>query len=197
MVEREEAFVFEQARSFYGWHALYTRYQHEKAVANHLSGRGFEVYLPLYPVLHRWKDRTKRVLLPLYPCYVFMKGGLDRKLDIVSTPGLFSIVGTAHGPSAIPDSEIEAVRQILAGPAPVEPYPYLRFGDRVRVVEGPLEGIEGILVRQKSSFRIVLSVELLKKSIAVEVDERSVERVGKFRVARIPGELRSPVLVGV
>lgn len=132
----------------------------------------------------------KSVSLPLYPCYVFIKGGLERKLDIVTTPGVFSIVGTSVGPSSIPDDEIDSIRRILDSRVQVEPYPYLKYGDRVRIVYGPLEGIEGIFVRQKNSCRLVISVELLEKSIAVEVEETSVERVDVS-----PRDLFTPALV--
>lgn len=173
--------MYEGQRSEPKWHALYTKHQHEKRVAEHLSARGHEVFLPAYSVLHRWKDRMKLVSLPLFPCYVFINNSLERKLDIVTAPGVFSIVGTSEGASSIPDAEIESIRRILESRSQVEPYPYLNCGDRVRIVYGTLEGIEGILVRKKSSCRLVLSVELLKKSVAVDVDEASVEKVESFR----------------
>jgi len=158
------------------WYALYTRHQHEKTVADILSRKGFEVFLPLYTAVHRWKDRQKQLFLPLYPSYVFLRDSLERKLQIMTTPGLHSIVGTADGPQAIPDFEIDAVKRVIETSLAVEPHPFLRCGDRVRVLGGPLEGIEGILVRNKNSFRLVLSVEMLAKSVAVEVDASLVER---------------------
>jgi len=158
------------------WYALYTRHQHEKTVAHILSRKGFEVFLPLYTTVHRWKDRQKRLSLPLYPSYVFLRDSLERKLQILTTPGLHSIVGTADGPQPIPDYEIDAVKRVIESSVAVEPHPFLQCGDRVRVLGGPLEGIEGILVRKKNSFRLVLSVEMLMKSIAVEVDASLVER---------------------
>jgi transcription antitermination factor NusG len=181
--------MFEETYVESAWHALYTRHQHEKRVAECLAGKGHTVYAPTYPALHRWKDRMKWVSLPLYPCYVFVKGGLERKLEIITTPGVFSIVGTSGGPSPIPDVDIESVRRILESRSQVEPYPYLNCGDRVRIAHGPLEGIEGILVRKKGSYRLVLSVELLRKSVAVEVEEASVEKLESFR-----SEFLAPVL---
>ena len=158
------------------WYALYTRHQHEKTVASLLSGKEFEVFLPLYPTVHRWKDRNKHLYLPLYPVYVFLHDRLDRKLQILMTPGVHSIVGTGGCPEAVPDFEIEAVKRVIESSLAVEPHPFLNSGDRVRVVCGPLEGIEGILLRKKNAFRLVLSVEMLRKSVAVEVDAWMVER---------------------
>jgi len=159
------------------WHALYTRHQHENVVAQALSGKGFEVFLPQYRTVHRWKDRQKDLLLPLFPNYVFIHGGLDRMLNIVTTPGVHSLISWGGRPADIPSEEIEAVRRLVESPLQVEPHPFLKCGDRVRIKSGPLEGIEGILVRKTRGFRLVLSVEMLSKSAAVEVDVSMVERV--------------------
>ena len=140
------------------WHALYTRHQHEKTVARILSIKGQDVFLPLYGTAHRWQDRTKPLWLPLFPCYVFIRGGLDRKLDIVSTPGVYAIVSCASRPAVIPQAEIEAVRRLIASPTRVEPHPFLKCGDRVRVTCGPLQGLEGVLVRKKNVSRLVISL---------------------------------------
>ena len=159
------------------WHALYTRHQHENVVAQALSGKGFEVFLPQYRTVHRWKDRQKEILLPLFPNYVFIRGGLDRMLSIVTTPGVHSLVSWGGRPADIPSEEIEAVRRLVESPLRVEPHPFLKCGDLVRIKSGPLEGIEGILVRKTRGYRLVLSVEMLSKSAAVEVDVSMVERV--------------------
>jgi transcription antitermination factor NusG len=159
------------------WHVLYTRHQHEKTVAQILTGKGFEILLPLYSAARRWKDRTKLLSLPLFPCYVFLRGGLNRKLDIMTTPGIHALVSTGGQPATIPIAEIEAIRQVVEGGVRVEPHPFLKCGDRVRVKCGPLAGIEGILIRKKNLYRLVLSVEMLGKSAAVEIDASLVERV--------------------
>lgn len=158
------------------WYALYTRHRHEKAAAQVLSNKGFDVFLPLYPVVHQWKDRLMHLTLPLFPCYVFLRG-LERRLDIMTTPGILSFVGFSGHPAPVPWNQIEAVRRAVERSQRVEPYPYLRCGDWVRVKEGPLTGIEGVLIRKKSVWRLVLSVELLQRSTAVEVDAWAVERV--------------------
>jgi transcription antitermination factor NusG len=157
------------------WFAVYTRHQHESTVAESLSRNGIEVFLPQYSVLRKWKDRTKHLSMPLFPCYVFLHGSLDRRVKVLSTPGVYSIVGFAGQPAAIRHSEMEAIRKAVTSDLRVGPHPFLRCGDRVRVKAGPLAGIEGILIRKRGSIRLILSAELLQKSIAVEVDTFSVE----------------------
>jgi transcription antitermination factor NusG len=159
------------------WYALYTRHQHEKVVASILTNRSFEVFLPLYSAVHSWKDRKKQVSMPLFPCYVFVRGGLERKLDIVTTPGVHAFVTFAGHPAVIPPEQIDAVRRATENSLRIEPHPFLKTGDHVRVKVGPLEGVEGILVRKKNIYRLVISVELLGSSAAVEVDAFSIERV--------------------
>ena len=161
------------------WYALYTRHQHEKAVAHILTNKGFETLLPLYSVARRWKDRTKLLFLPLFPCYVFLNGGLERRLDIMTTPGIHALVSSAGQPAAIPPAEIDAIRRAVESGARLEPHPLLKSGDWVRVKCGPLEGIQGILVRKKNLYRLVLSVEMLGKAAAVEVDAVLVERLSR------------------
>jgi transcription antitermination factor NusG len=159
------------------WHALYTRHQHEKPIAQILSNKGHEVFLPLYIATHRWQDRIKQLYLPLFPCYVFIRGGLDRQVQILSTPGVFTVVGWAGHPAMIPNGQIEAVRQMVENFIRVEPHPYLNCGDRVGIKSGALQGLEGILVRKKNLFRLVVSIEMLGRSAAVEIDISCVERL--------------------
>jgi transcription antitermination factor NusG len=159
------------------WYALYTKHQHEKIVAQMLTTKGFETFLPLYQTARRWKDRTKLLSLPLFPCYVLLKGGLERRLDILTTPGIHALVSYAGEPAAIPAADIEAIRRAVESGSSVEPHPLLKCGDTVRVKSGPLQGIQGILVRKKNSYRLVLSVEMLGKAAAVEIDVFLVERL--------------------
>ncbi len=177
-----------------GWHALYTRHQHEKTVADLLSKKSFEVFLPLYTTTHRWKDRNRILSLPLYPSYVFLHGGLDRRLAILTTPGTIGVVGYAGRSSTIPDEEIEAIRRVVENTLKAEPHPFLRCGDWVRVKSGPLEGIEGILVRKKNMCRLVLSVELLEKSVSVEIDGSLVERAVRHSASGLPAVASGPML---
>jgi transcription antitermination factor NusG len=159
------------------WYALYIRHHHEKSVARALTAKGFTVFLPLYSAPREWKDRFKVVSLPLFSCYVFIQGGLERHLDVVSTAGIHGFVCCAGIPAIIPKKEIAGIRQVVERTIKIEPHPFIKCGDRVRVKAGPLEGIEGILVRKKNFSRLVLTVELLGKSAAVEVDVSTVERI--------------------
>jgi transcription antitermination factor NusG len=157
------------------WWALYTKHQHEKTVADMLAVKGFEVFLPLYQSVRRWKDRRKLLSLPLFPGYVFVRGGLERRLQIVTTPGIHMILTHGEKIATIPDDEMDAVRRTVESKLRVEPHPFLRCGERVRVKKGTLEGVEGILLRFKGSARLVLSVDMLAKSVAVEIDAMDVE----------------------
>jgi len=134
-----------------------------------------ETFLPLYQSVHQWKDRRKVVSIPLFPCYVFLKANLESRIDVVTTPGVFALVSNAGEPAAIPTDEIEAIRRAVGGGATVEPHPFLKCGERVRVKCGPMSGIQGILVRKKGVCRLVLSVEMLGKAVAVEIDSFLVE----------------------
>jgi transcription antitermination factor NusG len=159
------------------WYALYTKHQHEKTVSQILENKGFETLLPLYQAAHAWRDRTKIVHLPLFPCYVFIRGGLDRRLHILTTPGVHGLVSCAGRPAAIAPPEIEAIQRAVGSGCRMEPHPLLKCGDWAQVKSGPLQGIQGILVRKKSVWRLVLSVEILGKAAAVEVDSFQVERL--------------------
>jgi transcription antitermination factor NusG len=163
------------------WHALYTRHQHEKTVSQALAQKGFEVFLPLYSAARQWKDRVKQVALPLFPCYVFLRGGSERRLDVITTPGVCSFVSSAGSPLVISCEEVTALRRSIEHNLRIEPHPFLQCGDWVRVKAGPLEGIEGILTRKKNLYRLVLSVEMLGRSAAVEVDATAVERISSGR----------------
>ncbi|MGA2570381.1 MAG: UpxY family transcription antiterminator [Terracidiphilus sp.] len=160
------------------WWALYTRHQHEKVVAEMLATKGFEVFLPLYESTRRWKDRRKVLSLPLFPCYLFVRGGLDRRLQVLTTPGVHMILYRGDHVALIPDEEMEAIQKAVVTPSRVEPHPYLKCGARVRVTRGALEGLEGILTRKKNVFRLVLSVDMLAQSVAVEVQASDVEPSG-------------------
>ncbi len=159
------------------WWALYTKHQHEKMVTEMLSTKGFEVFLPLYESVHRWKDRKKLLSLPLFPCYVFIRGAFNRKLQVVTTPGVHMILYNGERVATIPEDEIQAIRRTVEGKFKVEPHPFLKYGDRVRVTKGSLEGVQGILIRKKNSSRLVLSVDMLAQSVAVEIEASDVEPV--------------------
>jgi transcription antitermination factor NusG len=167
--------VENQAESESSWWALYTRHQHEKVVAQILGTKGFEVFLPLYESVRRWKDRNKLLSVPLFPCYVFIRGGLSRRSLVVTTPGVHMVLYNGERVAVIPNEEIEGIRRAVEGPFRVEPHPFLRCGERVRVTRGSLVGVEGVLVRKKSLYRLILSVDMLAQSVAVEIDAADVE----------------------
>jgi|SRR5579862_2122965 len=171
------------------WYALFTRHQHEKAVAAALSNKGHEVYVPLYRSVRRWQDRAKHLSLPLFPCYAFIREGMDRPLQILTTPGVLQIVGYGGRPATISLAQLDAVRRIVESGVPIEAHDYLRCGDRVRIKRGPLAGVEGILARKKDSIRLVVSLDMLGRSAAVEVDVLNVERIGPLPAQKLPSRL--------
>jgi transcription antitermination factor NusG len=153
------------------------KHQHEATVARLLSAKGFEVFQPTYTEVRRWKDRNKVLKLPLFPGYVFFCRGLERRVDILSTPGVFSIVAFGDTVAEISNEEIDAIRRATLNQMAIQPHPFLAIGDRVRVARGPLAGVSGILQKQKDACRLVLSIELLGRSAAVEIDATIVERI--------------------
>ena len=172
------------------WCAVYTRHQHEKSVSETLEAKGFEVFLPLYESTRRWKDRRKVLSLPLFPCYVFVRGAIERRLPVLTTPGVHMIISHGEKVATVPETEIEAIRRTVDGHFKVEPHPFLRCGERVRVVRGSLSGVEGVLTRKKNLFRLVIAVEMLAQSVAVEIDAMDVVPAVERRVVAIYPESR-------
>jgi len=152
------------------WFALQVRTRYEKNVATFLDGKGYEWFLPTYVSRRRWSDRTKELELPLFPGYLFCRFNPQERLPILKTPGMISIVGTAKTPTPVDASEIIALRTLVASDVPRQPWPFLKIGQRVRIDHGSLEGLEGILLQIKGRDRIILSVSLLQRSVAAEVD---------------------------
>ena len=161
------------------WLAVYTRHQHEKTVAALLGKKGIEHFLPLYQTVNRWKDRNQRVSLPLFPCYLFVRLELGRKLEVLQTAGVRWFIENAGHACAVPESEINDLRRVCESGVGVGPHPFLQKGDYVCIRKGPLAGIEGILKQVKNEHYVVLSVELLKRSVAVEVSLESVQRLAQ------------------
>jgi transcription antitermination factor NusG len=156
----------------YGWWAVYTKHQHEKVISDLLVAKGLEVFLPQYESVRQWKDRKKIVSLPLFPCYIFVRPG--SRLHVVSTPGVHMIVSRGERDAMVPESEIDAIRRTVEAHVSVEPHTFLNCGERVRVTRGSLEGLEGILLRKKNTCRLILSVDMLAQSVAVEVNASDV-----------------------
>jgi transcription antitermination factor NusG len=159
------------------WYATYTCAKHEKRVAGQLLQRSVEAFLPEYESLRRWKDRKVKLQLPLFPGYVFVRLALRDRLRVLEIPGVVRLVGFNGSPSAIQDEEIRALQLMMAAGVHPQPHSYLRSGDRVRIIRGPLAGIEGIVVRRKNAVRIVLSLNLIARSAAVEVSAEDIDKI--------------------
>jgi transcription antitermination factor NusG len=159
------------------WYVAYTSANHEKRVAEQLCVRSVDHFLPLYESVRRWKDRKMRLQLPLFPGYVFVRLALRDRLRVLQVPGVARLVGFNGMPTALPDDEMEALRSGLNGAVAAEPHPYLPVGRRVRVKTGPLAGMEGVLTRKKNRERFVISVELIQRSVAVEMEGAELEPV--------------------
>jgi transcription antitermination factor NusG len=144
-------------------------------VARNLGQRQIEHFLPIYRTQHTWKDGTRAMLdLPLFPGYVFVRIDLHDRVGVLEVPGVVSMIGTARQPAPLPDLEVEALRAGL-DPTKAVPHPLLTVGQRVRITRGALAGVEGIVVRKKSGFQVVLTLNLLMQSIAIEVSGDDVE----------------------
>jgi transcription antitermination factor NusG len=159
------------------WYAAYTCPRHEKRVAQQIEHRRIECFLPLYQSVRRWKDRKKQLDLALFPGYVFVRFALKDRLQVLELPGVVQLVSFGGQPAAVPESDINALRRGLVTQTGILPHPYLKIGRRVRVCSGPMVGLEGLLVRKRDRFRVVLSIELIMRSVAVEVDESDLEPV--------------------
>jgi transcription antitermination factor NusG len=161
------------------WYALTVKPNHEKTTAQALESKGLESFLPLYRARRRWSDRIKELDLPLFAGYVFCRFMGGERARVLTTPGVTSVVGFGNQPAPVAEEEIEAVRAMIASGLPVGPWPYLRVGERVRIEAGPLCGLEGILTQVKDVWRVVVSVELLQRSVAAEVDRDVVSIVNR------------------
>ncbi len=159
------------------WFALHVRPRHEKSVARTLHTKGYEEFLPLYRVKQRWSDRFKEVAKPLFPRYTFCRFDPNRRLPILQTPGVLEVVGFGQGPEPVDDPQIEAIQAIVKSGLPAQPIPSIQVGETVIVTEGPLRGLEGVLQRYRDLDRLVVSVTLLQRSVAVEIDRDWIGRV--------------------
>jgi transcription antitermination factor NusG len=156
------------------WYALYTCANHEKRVAAELHARTVEHFLPLFSSVRRWKDRRVALDLPLFPGYVFVRLALRDRMRVVQIPSVVRLVGFSGLPAALPDADMEIIRSGFSGRLRAEPHPFLTVGRRVRITSGPFAGLEGILKRKKRNLRVIVSLELIQRSIAVDVDAADV-----------------------
>jgi len=156
------------------WYAGYTAARHEKRVADHFAQRGVEHFLPLYETIHRWNNGRHRVQLPLFPGYIFVRIALQDRLRVLEVPGFVRLVGFNSLPVSLPEADINSMREALTKGVLAEPYPYLTVGTRVEIKNGPLQGMTGILLRRQNRCRVVISVDLIMRSMAVEVEASDV-----------------------
>jgi transcription antitermination factor NusG len=159
------------------WYAAYTCANHEKRVADQLAERSVEHFLPTFESVRRWKDRKMRIAQPLFPGYVFIRLALRDRFRVLQIPSVVRFIGFGGGPVALADQEIEILRTSLLPELRASPHPYLKVGRKVRIVNGPLEGTEGILLRMKNALRVVISIDLIMRAASVEVDAGDLERV--------------------
>jgi transcription antitermination factor NusG len=161
------------------WYALYTRSRFEKKMLSTLAERSIEVFLPMREVLSRWKDRKKKIWVPLFPGYIFINhiDTPENRYRILNLPGAVRFVGFEGRAEPVPQNQIEAVRRFLEASISIDPYPYLKIGHRVEVIAGPLKGIVGILVEKRGRFRFVLQVDLIRQAVSVEIDASDVRPI--------------------
>jgi transcription antitermination factor NusG len=160
------------------WYAVYTNTHHEKQVALQLGQRSIEHHLPLYDSVRRWKDRRVRLQMPLFPGYIFVRIALRDRLQLLQIPSVVHLVGFAGRPAPLKDEDIHALQNCLRHGHPVEPHAYLQVGRRARVQRGFLQGLEGIILRRKNKTRLIVSFDLIQRSVSVEIDGTDLAPAG-------------------
>lgn len=163
------------------WFALQVRTRWESSTAVLLSGKGYQTFLPTYKANKRLKGKTREIDLALFPGYVFCNFDAHKRLPILVTPGVISVVGQGRIPQPVDDREIEAIQKVVSSGLQAEPWPYLEIGQKIRIEQDSLNGLEGILVSFKGNHRIVVSVSLLRRSVALEIDRTLVQPVDAGR----------------
>jgi transcription antitermination factor NusG len=159
------------------WYALKVRPRFERVAVAHLRSRGYDPFLPTYITKRQWSDRVKSLELPLFPGYLFCRIDLKSRLPILTAPGVNYIVGMGRAPEPVADQEIESIRTIVSSGLYYEPYPYLTAGQLVRVEHGALAGLIGRVVDVKNSSRLIISINLLMRSVSAEIDRSWVQPI--------------------
>ena len=159
------------------WFGLCVRSRSEQTTAAALQGKGYAPFLPVYKVSRRWTDRVKQMEVPLFPGYLFCRFDPQRRLPILTTPGVVRVVGMGNAPAPIEEAEITAIQAVISAGLPAQPWPFTREGDKVAIRRGPLCGMEGVVARWKDSDRLILSVTMLQRSVSVEIDAGWAERI--------------------
>jgi transcription antitermination factor NusG len=171
--------TYEEATAPLKWYAVQTRSRHEKMVARQLEGQGFATFLPITMQLRQWSDRRKKVEMPLFPGYTFLRMTYqpEQRLRVLNTDGIVGFVGVQGQGTPIPDRQIEHIQNLLTAQVPFESHPFLKVGQRVRIRSGSLNGTEGILVGQENDRMLVISVELIQRSVSLRVQGYEVEAI--------------------
>ena len=159
------------------WFALTVKPHFEDSVSSALGVKGYETFLPKYRVRNRWSDRIKELHQPLFPGYSFCRFDPSRRVPILNTPGVVSVVGFGAKATPVDEGELNAVRALLDSGLPVSHWPFLREGQRIRITHGPLEGVEGFFVRHNHDCRLVVSISLLGRSVAAEIESDWIKPV--------------------
>ena len=159
------------------WYALYVKSRHEKVVEKALRGKGYTAFSPSYSTKRKRLDRIAEIEVPLFPGYVFCHFDSNRRLPILITPGFVGVVGRGKRPAPVDDSEIASIKTLALSGYPVQPWPFLNSGQRVRLQSGPLIGAEGIFLRIKDDHHLIVSITLLQRSVSVVIDKGSVAPV--------------------
>jgi transcription antitermination factor NusG len=160
------------------WFAVQVRTRWEKSAATLVAAKGYEVFLPTHLAKRRWSDRVREVSAPLFPGYLFCRFDVQKRLPILVTPGVIGVVGRGRIPVPVADAEILSIQKIVASGVVAEPYPYLEIGQRVRIEDHILRGLEGILIGHRGNQRVVVSVTLLQRSVALEIERSRVRLMG-------------------
>lgn len=179
------------------WYALQVRTRWESSTAMLLSGKEYQTFLPTYKTKRRWNGKLRETAAPLFPGYVFCQFDAQNRLPVLVTPGVISVVGSGRVPLPVDDSEIAAIQTIVSSGFRAEPWPYLEVGQKIRIETDVLRGVEGIVINFKGSHRIVVSVSLLRRSVALEIDRDCVKPVGAARPTLLPSVASGPLLQGV
>jgi len=160
------------------WYAVHVRSRHEFIVTDRLVSSGIDNFLPIVERLRHWKDRKKLVAFPLFPGYLFVRirKNNSEKLTVLKTPGVVRFIGqTAADPESVPDDQVISLKRLVESKETLDPHPYLKEGNRVKIKNGPLKGVEGLLVERKGLHHLVLSVDILRQGVSIQVDASSVE----------------------
>jgi transcription antitermination factor NusG len=159
------------------WFGLRVRSRSEQLAATALEGKGYNPFLPVYKVARKWSDRVKEVEVPLFPGYVFCRFDPQRRLPILTTAGVVSVVGIGKVPAPIEDQEIAAIAAVIESGLPAQPWPFTRVGDEVSITDGPLRGMQGIVTQCGKDRRLILSITMLQRSVSVEIDPMWARRI--------------------